>query len=141
MAQIQSKYQGKPVVDKHGDLTDPVYYITNPAGAVHDCTEAHARARLRNPKFRLSTDAEIEQYLERYMQTAAEPIADPWVAMPEILPVVPASEAAPEKPKATPKAEELAKKHKIALAEIEATGANGQILVADVEAAIATKKK
>ena len=138
---VRSKYQGKPGTDKNGKPTDVAYYLVNPAGAVHSCTLEHLRWRLNNPKYRIATDAEIEQFLERDTQLSDAPIAEPWSPEPVFLPDVPEAEELPEKPLATPKAEELAVEKGVDLTKVTGTGANGQILVADVEKHAESGKK
>lgn len=125
MAQIKSKYQGK----------EGVYYIVNKAGAVHDCSREHATWRLTNLGYRLATDAEIEQYKETKMQRFDQPIAEPWSPEPVIEPWTPDEEhKAPDGPKATEAAAKLAKAKGVSLKEVTPSGAEGQVLKADVQA-------
>jgi hypothetical protein len=60
-----------------------VYYIVNPAGAVHTVTREHAAERLRQPGYRQATKDEIEQYEAQEIQRADRPIAKPWDPTPE----------------------------------------------------------
>lgn len=125
MAKVKSKYQGK----------DGIYYIVNPAGAVHDCDREHAEMRLKTLGFRLAEDAEIEMFRETKTQRFQTPIAEPWSPEPVIEAWMPDEEVKPVGPTATPAAIEKAKKLKVDLSKITGTGTDGQILVADVEKA------
>ncbi len=52
-----------------------ILYLVNPAGAIHDCTEQHARERLRYPGWRLATEDEVAQLAAQGgMQAAKKPI-------------------------------------------------------------------
>lgn len=75
----KSKYQGK--TDKDGEA---VFYIVNRGGAVHTVTRANARARLAQVGYRLATDEEIKEYLERPVQRHKNPIAPPWTPEPDL---------------------------------------------------------
>lgn len=56
-----------------------VLYVVNPSGAVHDVTEEHARELLRNPGWRVATQAEIDQLAAQHgHQEADNPIAEPF---------------------------------------------------------------
>lgn len=56
-----------------------VLYVVNPSGAVHDVTEEHARELLRNPGWRVATQAEIDQLAAQHgHQEADNPIAARW---------------------------------------------------------------
>lgn len=131
MAKVKSNYQGK----------EGVYYIVNPAGAVHDCSRDHATMRLKILGYRLATDAEIEQYTERKMQRFDQPIAEPWSPDPIVEPWTPDAEISEDGPLATEAAQILAKDNGVDLETVKPTGANGQILKADVQAVIDTGKK
>ncbi len=63
---------------------DDVFYIVNPAGAVHTVARAHCKARLRQVGFRLATDDEIKTYLGQRVQHHKTPIAQPWNPEPEV---------------------------------------------------------
>lgn len=127
MPTVKSKYQG----------VDGVFYIVNPAGAVHSVEKAHARARLQKAGWRLANDGEIELYNESKIQRFDQPIAEPWTPEPLIEPELPEVAVEDRPLEATPQAAELAKEHGLDLAEIEGSGAEGRILVADVEKALA----
>jgi pyruvate/2-oxoglutarate dehydrogenase complex dihydrolipoamide acyltransferase (E2) component len=100
MAKVKSKHQG----------VNGVYYIVNPAGAVHSCDRDHAKGRLGQAGWRLAEDPEIEVYVEQKVQ-----------------------------PEATDEAVKLASEHGLDLAAVKGSGAGGRILVKDVEAAIGAK--
>lgn len=121
----ESKYQG----------VDGAYYIVNPSGTVHTVTREHARTRLRKPGWRLAEDHEIELYLETRVQRYDRPIAEPWDPEPPAPPEVPAANI-PDTVDITPAAAELAEEYEVDVSQIEGTGHEGRILVADVEAAI-----
>lgn len=125
MAKVQSNYQGK----------EGAYYIVNPQGTVHACTREHAEWRLRSAGYRLAEDGEIEQYLEKKTQRFQAPIAERWSPTVEIVEPVP-EEVVSNAPLATEKALEVAAEHGIDLSAVEGTGADGRILVRDVEALV-----
>jgi pyruvate/2-oxoglutarate dehydrogenase complex dihydrolipoamide acyltransferase (E2) component len=128
MAKVKSKHQG----------VNGVYYIVNPAGAVHSCDRAHATMRLKQAGWRLAEDPEIEVYREQKTQRHKSPICQPWSPEPEIEADIPEEEgnAAPE---VTDEAVKLASEHGLDLAAVKGSGAGGRILVKDVEAAIGAK--
>lgn len=129
MPKVTSKYQG----------VEGVFYIRNPAGAIHNVTKAHAEQRLRKAGWELATDAEIELYLESRVQVHDNPIGEKWTPKVEVVAELPEEQRQDQEPDATPKAAELAAEHGLDLAEIEGTGAEGRILVKDVEAALAER--
>ena len=69
---------------------DRVYYIVNPAGAVHMVDREHAAWRLADPRFRVATDAEIAQLsAQGGNQVFDQPIATPAPRRGQVLPVDP----------------------------------------------------
>lgn len=60
-----------------------VYYIVNPAGAIHGVTRAHAADRLKTAGWRLATEEEIAAYLGQSIQRHDRPICAPWTADPD----------------------------------------------------------
>ncbi len=58
--------------------SNKLYYLVNPAGAVHSVTRAHAEARLRQVGWRLATADEAREYNARAVQTFDDPIAAPF---------------------------------------------------------------
>lgn len=131
MATVKSQYQGQK----------GVFYIVNPAGAVHSCDKDHARTRLTQLGWRLAEDGEIERYLEQDIQRADQPIATPWSPEPEIESILPPVQEQDDGVLTTEKARELAAQHGIDLATVKGTGAEGRVLVKDVEAVIAASKQ
>lgn len=123
MAKVKSQYQGK----------NGVFYIVNPSGAVHNCTEEHCRWRLQDARYRLAEDAEIQRFQEATIQRASTPIAEPWSPEPMIEAWVPEAEFDTVELQATDHARELAEEHKIDLSKVEGTGAGGQILKSNVQ--------
>ncbi len=130
MAKVQSQYQGQK----------GVYYIVNPAGAVHSCDKEHARFRLQQVGWRLAEDGEIEQYKEQDVQRADQPIAAPWSPEPNVEEILPPAQDTGETLLMTEKARELAVKEGIDLQALKnsfrPTGADGRYLVKDVKAFI-----
>ncbi|MEM7344590.1 MAG: hypothetical protein AAF485_10130 [Chloroflexota bacterium] len=59
------------------------YFIVNPAGAVHEVTAEHMKARLKDGRYRAAKPAEVEQYLNREVQRADDPIASPHTTDPD----------------------------------------------------------
>lgn len=139
MATMKSQYQGKPLTDRRGRPTEPAYYIVNPKGIVHICEIGHARMRLRKLGYRLATDDEIERFQECRVQSPDKPIATPYSPEPLIEPDMPDAEDIPEKLQATQFAWDLVAEHKLNMADIQGTGAGGQVLKKDVEAYMAEK--
>ena len=129
MAKIESRYQG----------VKGVYFIVNPAGAVHSCDKDHARTRLQVVGWRLADDGEIERYQEQDIQRADAPIAPRWSPEPDVETILPPAQIVPDGILATEKALELAKEKGLDLATVQGTGTDGRVLVKDVEAALASK--
>ncbi|HEX9925307.1 MAG TPA: E3 binding domain-containing protein [Anaerolineae bacterium] len=128
MAKVKSKHQG----------VNGVYYIVNPAGAVHSCDRDHAKGRLGQAGWRLAEDPEIEVYVEQKVQRHKSPICEPWTPEPEIGADIPDADG-DGAPEATDEAVKLASEHGLDLAAVKGSGAGGRILVKDVEAAIGAK--
>lgn len=57
--------------------TNKVYYLVNPAGAVHSVTREHAQMRLRQTGWRIATTPETAAYNTRGVQSYDNPIAPP----------------------------------------------------------------
>jgi len=74
-AKAKSKYQGKK----------DIFFLVNPAGAVHDVIREQARGWLSKVGWRLATDEEIEKYKIRPTQRFDDPIAKPWTPEPDEL--------------------------------------------------------
>lgn len=72
---------------------EKVYYLVNPAGAIHTVTKEHARMRLKQIGFRLATAEEIKKYQEleaeakrmkkHFMQESGKPICKPHSVDPD----------------------------------------------------------
>lgn len=76
-----------------------VFYLVNPAGAIHDVTRQHARVRLQQVGWRKATESEIRKLLDNKIgmkvkdgegnvslhaiQTFDEPLCEPWSPDPE----------------------------------------------------------
>ena len=83
---------------------EKTYYIVNPAGAIHQVNEAHAKWRLGIVGWRLATKEEIQKLLDaKGAQEWDEPICEPFTSEPgeQELP----KQLVPEKPKPKPKGE------------------------------------
>lgn len=63
--------------------TRKVYYIVNPAGAVHTVSYEHAKARLGQIGYRMADKKEIEAYKSQKLQRFQAPIAEPFSTEPE----------------------------------------------------------
>lgn len=135
----KSKYQGQPRQLKDR-VTEPTYYLRNPAGAIHSVTREHAIRKLKDARYQLATDAEIERYFETRVQLAEDPIGTPWSPMPDVLRTVPDPAPVNRDYKASKYAEKLALAEGVNLSEVEGTGAEGQILKSDVEAFIEARE-
>lgn len=129
------------------------FYIVNPAGVIHECTEAHAAARLRQVGYRVPTADELKEYFARkeagrarkqsggkpFIQEKADPIARPWnpdpraemdriqVELEKGRAIMPQSEV-----DATDSAIKVAEELGIDLAKVEGSGAEGRIIKSDV---------
>jgi hypothetical protein len=68
---------------KKSEPKEKVYYIVNPAGAVHVVTREHARSRLRQVGYRMATKEEVAAYKKAKVQVHDQPIAEPWSPEPE----------------------------------------------------------
>lgn len=66
-----------------------VYYIVNPAGAVHNCDRDHAQWRLRTAGWRLAADDEIARFLNERVQAVGAPFGEPFEPLPDIEPELP----------------------------------------------------
>ena len=62
---------------------DGVYYIVNPAGAIHGVDREHARDRLKIAGWRLATEEEVAIYKDQPIQRADRPICQPWNPDPD----------------------------------------------------------
>lgn len=60
-----------------------VYYLVNPAGAIHSVDRDHAAWRLRSPGWRLAEEDEIETYVGQKLQRADRPICQKWSPDPD----------------------------------------------------------
>ena len=60
-----------------------VYYIVNPAGAVHSVERDHAAWRLRTAGWRMATEEEIAAYRGQEIQRHDRPIAPKWAPDPD----------------------------------------------------------
>ena len=132
-----------------------VFYIVNPAGVIHECTEAHAANRLRQVGFRFPTADELKEYLARkeagytrrqgggkpFVQDKSDPIARPW--NPDPRKEMDRIQEELEKGRsimpqqqfdATDSAIKVAEELGIDLAEVEGSGAEGRIIKSDVMA-------
>lgn len=64
-----------------------VFYIVNPAGAIHAVSREHARWRLASPGWRQATVEEVAELKRRgNNQVHDHPIAPPWSPEPTELP-------------------------------------------------------
>lgn len=63
---------------------DEVFYIVNPAGAVHTVDRDHCKYRLRQVGYRLATEDEIKAYQSQRVQRPKNPIAPPWSPEPDV---------------------------------------------------------
>lgn len=59
------------------------YFIVNPAGAGHEVTREHARARLKEVGYRMATSAEVAAYKKAPAHRGLGPVAEPWSPEPE----------------------------------------------------------
>lgn len=118
-------------------MAEKIYYLVNPAGAIHTVSREHATLRLQSDaRYRIATPEEVEVFKEIKVQRADRPIARPWSPDPDLgAPDVGAGEVTAQ-PDATDSAQELAEEHGIDLRTIQGTGADGRILKRDVEGAI-----
>lgn len=62
---------------------DGVYYIVNPAGAIHGVDREHARDRLKIAGWRLASEEEVATYKGQPIQRADRPICQPWNPDPD----------------------------------------------------------
>lgn len=79
--------QPNPIPEPEAEAEAPeerVYYIVNPAGAVHTATRDHARERLGQVGYRKATPAEIEKYKATAIQRSDRPIAKPFTVEPDV---------------------------------------------------------
>jgi hypothetical protein len=70
-----------PTAKRQG--VNDVYYIVNPAGAIHGCDRAHAANRLKTAGWRLAGEDEIDVYLGQKIQRGDRPICAPWTPDPD----------------------------------------------------------
>lgn len=59
------------------------FFIVNPAGAVHEVDEAHAKWRLGMAGYRMAAKNEVDTYLSQPIQRFDKPIAAPFNTEPE----------------------------------------------------------
>lgn len=71
--QVQAKPKPKP----------KRYFIVNPAGAVHEVTREHARARLKQVGYRMATRAEVVAYKRAPSHRGLGPVAAAWSPEPQ----------------------------------------------------------
>lgn len=134
MAKVKSIYQGQPVRKKDRTLSGPMYFIVNKSGAVHRVGRDKALDLLKNAKFRLATDEEIERFNDNKIQSHKDPFGTAWDPTPDILINIPEPVVSKEpKIKATAGARELGAEHGVDLTMITATGAGGQIIKKDIQ--------
>ena len=70
-------------------MAEKVYYIVNPHGAIHDVSREHARMRLRQPGWRMATQAEVKKLrAAKGLQLADKPICPPWNPEPDAEPEI-----------------------------------------------------
>ena len=74
------------------------YFIVNPAGAIHEVSEAHATTRLQQVGYRQPTKAELTAYKKTRTQRFDNPIAKPFNAVPVAVVEVEAEETQEELP-------------------------------------------
>lgn len=60
-----------------------VYYLVNPAGAIHSVDYEHAQWRLKDPGWRMATEKEVATYLSQPLQRHSSPICTPWTPDPD----------------------------------------------------------
>lgn len=63
--------------------SERVYFLRNPAGAIHTADKDHARERLKQVGWDIPTVAEAQQYLDQPVQRHNSPIAAPYSPDPE----------------------------------------------------------
>ena len=126
---MKSKYQGAIIKG------DPVYYIVNPAGAVHSVAkDLFTEKLIKDRRYRAATDAEIEMMKEAKIQTSGNPIAPPKRIEDVYKPFVPEPAKPDIEVAATNKAREYAAKHGVDLNDIKnPSGADGAVLLIDVK--------
>ena len=73
--------QRQKAVNQQGK--DGIYWLVNPAGAIHSVTKDHAQVRLAIPGWRLATEPEIKKVKAAKEQRFDDPICTPWSADPE----------------------------------------------------------
>lgn len=67
--------KNKPTSEQQNEQ-DQVFYIVNPAGAVHACDREHAQARFQQRGYRPATPEEVAELQRRHgHQVAGKPIA------------------------------------------------------------------
>lgn len=60
------------------------YFIVNPAGAVHEVTREHARARLQEIGYRMATAKEVAAYKKAPAHRGLGPVAAAWSPEPDV---------------------------------------------------------
>lgn len=129
-----SIYQGQPVIKKDGTKSGPMYYVVNPAGAVHRVGREKTFELLKNAQYRLATDAEIERFKDNRIQAHNDTFGAKWDPQPDILVNVPEPKVVEvQEIPATQGARELAVENGIDLAMISGTGSGGQIIKPDIQ--------
>lgn len=53
------------------------YFIVNPKGTIHECSQAHAKDRLSQVGWRSATAAEVKAYKAARIQRFDQPLATP----------------------------------------------------------------
>lgn len=73
--------ESKPAKQKPAKMQGKggIFWIVNPAGAVHSVTKEHAAVRLKTSLgWRKATEAEIKKAIEAPLQRFDDPICKPW---------------------------------------------------------------
>lgn len=60
-----------------------IYYLVNPAGAIHSADKDHAKWRLADAGWKLATEQQIAVYLQQPVQRHNSPIAPVWTPDPD----------------------------------------------------------
>jgi hypothetical protein len=81
---MAQQIQRTPARQRKAVESEKTYYIVNPAGALHEVSYEHARARLRQIGYRTATAEEIAELKRRGgNQRFDDPIAEPFNPQPE----------------------------------------------------------
>lgn len=78
------KAEEKPAKPKKVQGARGIYYLVNPAGAIHSVDREHARTRLAVAGWRLATEDEIATYKSQPVQRSDAPIAPKWTPDPDL---------------------------------------------------------